>query len=209
MPVSNISNLRRLIGVQRCGSMNRPVVLGIDRPFPSTGCPTTLRIRPRTASPTGRGNGCARILYREAADEPFGRVHGNGPHRMLAQVLCDLEHQVIRLVADGGVRDGQRIEDRRNLAGREFDVHDGADYLSDLTCSHVLRFSRLLSRAKLQPFSASAPPTISISSVVTLACRARFIASVSLSIMSDAFLDALSIAVIRAPCSLAVASSIA
>jgi len=51
------------------------------------------------------------------------------------------------------------------------------------------------------PFNASAPLTISVSSVVIVACRARFICSVSRAIMSTELFVAESIAVIRAPCS--------
>ena len=49
--------------------------------------------------------------------------------------------------------------------------------------------------------SASAPATTSRISCVISAWRARFISSVSRSIISPAFFEALRIAVIRAPCS--------
>ena len=52
-------------------------------------------------------------------------------------------------------------------------------------------------------FSASAPPMISISSLVMAAWRARLYCSVSVEIISLAFLVAESIAVMRAPNSLA------
>jgi hypothetical protein len=55
--------------------------------------------------------------------------------------------------------------------------------------------------------SASAPATTSRISWVISAWRARFICSVSPSISSPAFFDALRIAVIRAPCSDAADSS--
>ncbi len=53
----------------------------------------------------------------------------------------------------------------------------------------------------VQSLSASAPPMISISSVVIAACRARLYTSVRSAMTSDAFLVAESIAVIRAPSS--------
>ena len=55
--------------------------------------------------------------------------------------------------------------------------------------------------------SASAPATTSRISCVISACRARFIASRSVSISSPAFFEALRMAVIRAPCSDAADSS--
>ena len=54
---------------------------------------------------------------------------------------------------------------------------------------------------------ASAPLTTSMISLVMLAWRTRFINNVSLSIISDAFEVAASIAVIRAACSLAADSN--
>ena len=57
--------------------------------------------------------------------------------------------------------------------------------------------------------AAAAPLTTSMISLVMLACRTRFMYSVSLSIMSAAFDVAASIAVMRAACSAATDSSIA
>ena len=62
----------------------------------------------------------------------------------------------------------QRVVDLRQRLGREFDVHDVAEHLDDFTGgSHD--FYPFLSR------SASAPPTISRSSLVIAAWRALFI----------------------------------
>lgn len=55
-------------------------------------------------------------------------------------------------------------------------------------------------------FKALAPPMISISSVVIAACLARLYCSVNRSIISEAFLVAESIAVMRAPSSEAIDS---
>ena len=62
-------------------------------------------------------------------------------------------------------------------------------------------------KASHYPVRASAPATTSRISCVISACRARFIASVMLSISSPADFDALRIAVMRAPCSDAADSS--
>jgi hypothetical protein len=59
---------------------------------------------------------------------------------------------------------------------------------------------------KAQSFNASAPPMISMSSVVIAAWRARLYCKVSLLIISEAFLVAESMAVMRAPSSDAIDS---
>src|SRR5207302_455573 len=56
-------------------------------------------------------------------------------------------------------------------------------------------------------FSASAPVTISAISFVMAAWRARFIDSVSVSIISPAFSVAADMLIIRCACSLAIAST--
>ena len=91
-------------------------------------------------------------------------------------MLRHLENQVPRLVADGRVGDGERVEDGGQLAVGELDVDDGP-----MTC--VMR--PLLGMVRYYPFRASAPETISISSVVIAAWRARFIDRVRRSIISD------------------------
>ena len=62
-----------------------------------------------------------------AADEAFGRVHGDGAHGVLAQVLGDFEHQALALVL--GL---ERVQDLRQMAV-ELHVDDGAHHLTDLT----------------------------------------------------------------------------
>ena len=62
-----------------------------------------------------------------AAHQAFGGVHGDGAHRVLAQMLRDLEHQAAALV--GGL---ERVEDRRQIAV-ELHVDDGAHHLADTT----------------------------------------------------------------------------
>ena len=71
------------------------------------------------------GDGAAGIDRVLAAHEPFGRVHGDGAHDILAQMLRHLEHQ--RPVA---AIDVERVQDRRDIA-LETDVHDGAQNLID------------------------------------------------------------------------------
>ena len=59
-----------------------------------------------------------------AAAQAVGRVHREAAHPVVAEVLLDLGDE--RLVA---VRDLDRVEQLRQVAGRELDVDDGADDL--------------------------------------------------------------------------------
>ena len=74
-------------------------------------------------------------------------------------------------------------------------------WLRDLPCSWCVLWSFAY------PLRASAPPTISISSLVIAAWRARLYCERQLTIISLAFLVAFSIAVMRAPNSEAIDSS--
>ncbi len=97
----------------------------------------TFMMRPSVSSPTGTEIGRARIGHCGAADEAFGRVHGDGAHGVLAEMLRHFEHQAVAVV------DGlQRVQDGRQVAV-ERDVHHGADDLADLAGHGRSRPSRL------------------------------------------------------------------
>ena len=73
----------------------------------------------------------AGIGHRGAAHETFGRVHGDGAHGVLAEVLGHFEHQPAAVVV--GL---ERVQDGRQVTV-EGDVHHGADHLADTrpTCA--------------------------------------------------------------------------
>ena len=90
-------------------------------------------MRPRHSGPTGIEIGAPVFLHLHAAHEAFGRVHRDRAHGALAEVLRDLEHEVVRLVADAtGWSRVSAVSSVGQLAGRELDVDDGADDLGDL-----------------------------------------------------------------------------
>jgi hypothetical protein len=60
-----------------------------------------------------------------AACKALGGVHGDGAHRVLAQMLGHLEHQPLAVIV--GL---QRVQDRRQLV-LEMHVDDGAGHLGD------------------------------------------------------------------------------
>src|SRR5581483_6141819 len=152
-------------------------------------------------------DGAAGIQDLHPAHQPVGRVHRDAAHRVLAQMLSDFEHQIPRTIVDRGVRDPQCRENRWQSAVGKLDVNDVAQNLIDPPGTVCRIHNRYASDYAAAPLKASAPPTISINSLVICACRARFISSVSREIISAALLVAASIAVIFAPYSLASASS--
>src|SRR5262249_56912324 len=104
----------------------------------------------------------------------------------------DLEGEVLRVGEDVLLPHAlpeQRVVDGRQLARLELDVDDRPDDLDDLPRAH----------ASAPCLSASAPPTMSSSSLVIFSWRALLYWIVRTSIISFAFLVAASMAVMRAP----------
>ena len=62
-----------------------------------------------------------------AADETFGRVHGDRADGVFAEMLRNFENQAVALVLGF-----QRVQDRRQFAAGERYVHDSADNLGHL-----------------------------------------------------------------------------
>src|SRR6266566_4132353 len=113
--------------------------------------------------------------------------------------------------------DLERLEQLRLLSRRKLDVDHGADHLADMTflgrlllCFRcVFRLGHLSALPQLDARMASAPLTISMSSVVIPAWRTLFAYRVSASIRSPAASVAFCIAIILAEYSLALFSSTA
>lgn len=74
----------------------------------------------------GNRDRLARVGHCSAADESVGGLHGDGADQVVTEVLCNLERQRL---GDRGKRDlgVQGVEQFRNSATREFNVHDGTD----------------------------------------------------------------------------------
>ena len=79
----------------------------------------------------GHRNRPARIGGRHPALQAVGRLHGDGAHAILAQMLLDLDDDVDRLVA-GLPGDPEGVVDRRQHGALELHVEDGPDDLHDL-----------------------------------------------------------------------------
>ena len=161
-----------------------------------------LRIRPSVPFPTGTEIGAPGVLDLGPAGQAVGGRHGDGPHRGLAEVLGDLQHELLAVGEDvllSEPRHLERVVDRGQDAGLELHVDDGPDHLDDVSLSHAWFLSS--SQPSALARSASAPPTMSSSSLVIRSCRALLYWMVRSPIISWAFLLAASIAVMRAPCS--------
>ena len=87
-------------------------------PRSSTGSPTTLRMRPSTSLADRHHDGRAGVLDRHAAHQTVGGVHGDAADGVLAQVLRDLDDQVVGLVVDGRVGDRERGVDLGQVGRR-------------------------------------------------------------------------------------------
>ena len=98
----------------------------------------------------------AGVADRFAADQTFGRIHGDGADGVFAKMLRHFQDQLLAVVVGF-----QRVQDRGQLIF-ELYVNDGADHLRDFTSGlcHV-------STPACQ--SASAPEMISMSSLVIAA----------------------------------------
>jgi hypothetical protein len=138
------------------------------------------------------GDRPARVGGFHPALEAVRRGHGHATDDVVADVGGHLDRQQTIAVLDG---DG--VQDVRKRIRLELDVHRRADDLEDLADVLAAR-AHEVSHCY---FSASAPPTISASSLVMAAWRARLRCRISAEIRSVALREAEPMATMRAPCS--------
>ena len=103
------------------------------------------------------------VLHGHAANEPLGGVHRDAARGVLAEVLGDLDREVVRAGVDARVGDRERGVDVRQRSCRELHVHDRADDLVDLAVlkvrsgGHVVLSGILTSATRRRSRSPSAP----------------------------------------------------
>ena len=95
-------------------------------PASSTGSPITFMMRPERLVADRHGDRLAGVGHLLAAHQAFGGVHGDGAHRVLAEMLGDFEHQPVAVVV--GL---ERVQDRGQVAV-ELHVDDGAHDLAHM-----------------------------------------------------------------------------
>ena len=88
-------------------------------------------MRPSVFSPTGTADRLPRVGDVHAALQAFRRTHGNRADHAVTQLLLNFERNV-------GVVDDQRIVNFGDLARRELNVHDSANYLHSSSSAHYL-----------------------------------------------------------------------
>ena len=148
------------------------------------------------------GHGGAGVDHLGAAREAVGGVHGDGADLVVAEVLLYLADHLVAGLTDAhleGVVDGRYSSGNRTSITAPITWTTSPLFIASTplfsVCKWVARYP-----------SASAPATTSRLSCVMAAWRARLSASVRASIISSAASLALRMALIRAPCSLALDS---
>ena len=124
-------DLGRLLLERRRSPVDRRRALRVDRAGLVDGLADDVEDAAEALGADRHRDRAAGVADFHAAHEAVGRVHRDGADRVLAEVLRDLEGEVVLLVRDARVRDLQRVQDLRELAGRELDVDDGTDDLDD------------------------------------------------------------------------------
>ena len=126
-------DLRRLLDEARRRPVDRHATSCVDRGGPSsTGSPMTFRMRPRHSGPTGIAMGAPVSRTSIPRTRPSVAVHRDGADGVLAEVLRDLEREVVLAGRDARVGQLERVQDLGELPVLELDVHDGPDDLHDL-----------------------------------------------------------------------------
>src|SRR5215472_13693122 len=223
---------RRLLVKQGRRTMNGQAFLEFDRTQLVDGFADYVHHASQRAAAHGHGNRPTLIDDLHAAHHPVSRLHSHAAHPAFAQVLLHFENHVDGIGDAETFADHlQRLINGRHGGFLKLHVHrwscnlyDVSDIFWHKTSKRHLAVSRqrlvlrVCCRRRDGPMpaagghpgsypAAAAPLTISMISFVILACRARFMASVSESIMSVALLVADSMAVMRAACSAATDSS--
>ncbi len=116
---------RRLLGEFRCGGVDRTAGLGLHRACLVDRLADHVHDAAEGFVTHRNGDGRARVLHGLAAHEAFGRVHGDGAHGVLAEVLRHFEDQAVAAVV--------RFEGVENFRKRAVKGHvdDGTSDLRD------------------------------------------------------------------------------
>jgi len=123
-----------LISERRGVSVNGQELVSLDRSSLINGVTSDVQDTTESSRADRNGNRSTSVRSLGATNETLSTVHSNATNDILAQVLSDLEDQL--LVVVGRL---QSVQDRRQLGSVELDVDDGTDDLVDLAISNALR----------------------------------------------------------------------
>ena len=126
MPVTRISVSVDCSAKSGAGAVDRARLVGVDRALLVDRLADDVEDAAERRVADRHRDRPAGVGDRAAADQALGRVHRDGAHGRLAEVLGDLEHQALAVVVGF-----ERVQDLRQLAV-ELHVDDGADDLGDL-----------------------------------------------------------------------------
>ena len=129
MPVSNTSVVGGLVLEAGRLAVDAVVGLGLDRALAVDGLAEHVEDAAQGRRADGHGDRAAGVDRLGAACQAVGGGHRHGAHPVVAEVLLDLADERLALA-----QDLDRVEDRRQLAGRELDVDDRAgdgDHVAD------------------------------------------------------------------------------
>ena len=161
--------LGRLVDQRRRRLVDRHPDLGIDRPALVDRLADHIQDPAERLAADRHRDRLAGVDHLLAAGEAIGAVHGDRAHGRFAEMLGDLEDQLVAVIV--GV---QRVQDRRQGAV-ELDVDDRAHHLGDpagldVVAADIVHRGPSAGRSPVPlTQSASAPETISISSLVICA----------------------------------------
>ena len=106
--------------------MDRPLLGGLDRPSLVDRLAHHVHDAAQGLLADRHGDRLAGVDHLLAAHQAFGRVHGDGAHGVLAEMLGDFEHEPVAVIV--GL---ERVQDLRQLLG-ELHVDHGAHDLAHL-----------------------------------------------------------------------------
>ena len=127
-------DLDRLVDELGRTAVDRQVLLGVDRAALVDGITDDVEDAAEDLFADRHHDRRVGVHRLHAADEAVGRVHGDGAHGVLAEVLRDFDGELARRVVliDVGVLDLERGVDLGQVARAELDVDDRSDDLNDL-----------------------------------------------------------------------------
>ena len=130
--------LGRLVDIGRRRRVDRPLLCGLDRARLVDRLADDVHDAAQGLLADRHGDRLAGVDHLLAAHQAFGRVHGDGAHGVLAEMLGDFEHEAVAVIV--GL---ERVQDLRQLVG-ELHVDDGARDLAHLALGALVGGDLLL-----------------------------------------------------------------
>ena len=156
-------DVRRLLVEPRRITMDRPVLLRVDRTFVVDRFAEDVEDAAEGLAADGDGDRTAGVDGLHAAHHSVRRLHGDAAHLALADVVGDFGDDVDRHLAElAVVDDADRVVDRRKVTLIELDVErrsDDLDHLADLVLCCGFLFCHVSPVAGLRSCRVANPAT--------------------------------------------------